>query len=105
MGPTSSYSVEEVRALVEGYCKLREAVTASPRRLWLLTRVLDLVRACRSAPLTPDQREALGLCGVLGLTRREAAAFLGVDKKTVDRRWENGTLALTTWLNGGEANQ
>lgn len=102
MGPTSSYSVEEVRALLEGYLQLREAVTASPRRLWLLTRMLDLDLAFQSVLLTPDQRETLGICGLLRMTRREAADFLGIDRQTVDRRYAKGLLALTTWLNGGE---
>lgn len=101
MGSRADYGVEEVRAFVQGYMQLREAVTATPRRSWLLVRYVDLANAIRKAPLSPDQREAIGLCGLLGLTRDEAGRLIGVNEKTMDRRWLNATYTLTHWLNGG----
>lgn len=99
MAPRSSYHREEVQALVEGYCNVKELASVSPRRLWLLVRVADLDRALPR--LQPVLRQALYLCGIVGLTRHEAGALLGVNEKTMDRRYSTGVDELTTRLNGG----
>jgi hypothetical protein len=101
MGSRSNYHAKEVRALVEGYAQLREAVTASPRRLWLLVRTLDLVRAFTHAPLTAEQRRTLFWCGIYGLTQREQGALEGVSQPAISVRYDSAIAVLTTWLNGG----
>lgn len=98
MGSGHNYAVEEIKALIEGYRPLREAVSASPRRLWLLVRLIDLDEAIDTVPLLT--RQALVLCGVHGFTRQEAATLVGVNEKTMDRRYSAGLSAMAEWLNG-----
>lgn len=95
---SSNYAIEETQALIENYQRLREAVTASPRRLWLLVRLMDLDAALDRVPFA--NWIALELCGVQGFTRQQAGALLGLNEKTLDRRYRAGLLAMTEHLNG-----
>ena len=50
--------------------------------------------------LPEDEREVVGLLFYQGLSQAEAAAVLGVAKRTVQRRWQAALLKLHRVLKG-----
>lgn len=88
------YSVEEVRALVEGYEELRPV----RHKLWILVRLADLDTALWHMP--PKEYQAVLLCGLLGMSYRAAGDALGVSHETMYTRTERGLVWLTAYLNG-----
>lgn len=56
----------------------------------VLTKVLDTLMA----EITPEEREAINLVYITGLSLRKAAGKLGVDHKTVAARCKRGIAAM-----------
>jgi len=56
----------------------------------VLTKVLDTLMA----EITPEEREAINLVYITGLSLRKAAVRIGVDHKTVSARCKRGVAAM-----------
>jgi RNA polymerase sigma factor (sigma-70 family) len=69
--------------------------THEPSRLAAWTELHE-----RIAALSDCDREAFDLLWYQGLTQTDAAAVLGVDKRTVQRRWQTARLRLFEGLSG-----
>lgn len=94
---TSNYSLEEVTVLVEEYAELRD----KRHKTSILIRLVDIQRAFRR--LSKPYREAVLLCGMVGLTTRTAGVLAGVSKDTMNRRYHRGLREIVTILNGGKS--
>lgn len=97
----SRYRPDEIKALIEGYAELREAKDTTPRGLRFLVTLADLDRAVKRMP--PREYQAVLLHGLLGHTVRAAEVLLGVQRSTLDDRYQAGIAWLTNYLNGTEA--
>lgn len=91
-----NYNEDEVRVLIEDYEEL-DALRAT--RSFILVRLMDIDRALKVLP--PKEREALLLCGQIGLTMRTAGAILGVSAQTMSNRYNHGLGNMARFLNGG----
>lgn len=89
-----SYTIEEVRVLVEEYEAFRELKHKS----WILVRLLDLEASVRRLPAT--LRAPLVLHGMLGLPLRAVAEELNASKSTVARRYLNAIERLVEEMSG-----
>lgn len=97
--PSGRYRDTEVRAMVENYQVLLEDRGTHGAGLRALVRVADLKRTWRK--LSPTEREVLLVCGVLGLSSRDAAPHFEKSYSWVQRNY-NVALENLTWLmNGG----
>jgi DNA-directed RNA polymerase specialized sigma24 family protein len=90
----NNYAEEEVRVLVEEYPEL----THLRSRQWIGVRLMDLDKVL--AQLPPVYKEAVILCGIVGLTVRSAGVILGVSKDTVHRRYLRGLDEVVKRMNG-----
>ena len=89
------YSDDEVEALVEGYDELR----GKRHRVFILVRLLDLELALRRLSL--PHRQAVLLCGMVGLTTRSAGKLVGVSATTMHKRYRRGLREIVNILNTG----
>lgn len=89
------YSEEEILVLVNDYDELSYLRSKS----WVQVRLMDIDRAFKA--LRPKEREAVLLCGMVGLTVRSAGKLVGVDFTTMFRRYVRGLDYLARYLNGG----
>ena len=90
-----SYSVDELEAVAEGYEELRE----HENKAWIHVRLIDMWRAYYM--LSPEQRAAFLLVGILGYSTRQAAPSLKVSHTTVAKRYSAALGSVQLFLNGG----
>lgn len=88
------YSDNEVRVLVEEY----EELSGLRSKAWVQVRLLDIEQAYKHLP--PAEKEAVLLCGFLGLTVRTAGNLLFTPKSVMFRRYMRGLDYLARYLNG-----
>jgi len=93
---THNYSYEEVVVLVEEYESLNALRATRPG---IQIRLMDI--DITLSKLSKVYREAVYLCGVVGLTARTAGKLLGVGKDTMRARYVKGMDALYEIINGG----
>ena len=89
------YSEEEVEAIVEGYSELTELRFKS----FIQVRLLDLERVLRR--LSVPYRQAILLCGMVGLTTRSAGKLVGVSAVTMNKRYKRALQEILRQLNTG----
>ena len=89
------YSPEEIETLVEEYEELNDLRSKS----WIQVRLIDLDRAFVRLPRV--YKEAILLCGFVGLTTRSAGKVLGISHEAVRKRYIRGLDNLARLLNGG----
>lgn len=89
------YSEEEVEAVVEGYSEL-DSVRYKP---FIQVRLLDLERVLPRLSL--PYRQAILLCGMVGLTTRTAGRLVGVSAKTMHKRYRRALREILRQLNTG----
>lgn len=92
------YSEEEIEALLEGYPEL----VYQKHRPAILVRLADLERALARLGRNQrerDERKALVLTRVIGLTNEDAAALLQVSRTAVNKRARAGLERLYSLLN------
>lgn len=89
------YTEDELTALAEGREELREL----KKKSWVHVRLIDMQQAYDQLPY--EQREAVLLCGYLGLSSRVASPIAGVSHATVAKRYASGLKAMAAILNGG----
>lgn len=92
--PQSSYTVDEVEAIVDLYYEAKPVAT----RLSTLVRLWDVERAIHALP--PKERESLFLIGLVGFDSRTVGTALGVDYTTAWRRYRRGLEYIVNYLNG-----
>lgn len=68
----------------------------------LYAHLADIRRAWRKAEVPQVQRQVLVLRYGLDMPVQEIAALLGVSRKTVSRRDDDGIGRVAAWLNGDE---
>ena len=78
--------LEEVRSQAQQQHLAVWAVRADAQHLPLATGCCDRLMANHMLYHVPDQRAALVLCGIEGLTNREASAVLGISEGAVEQR-------------------
>ena len=89
------YSEEEVEAVVEGYLELNEIRHKS----FIQVRLLDLERVLPRLSL--PYRQAILLCGMVGLTTRTAGRLLGVSNVAMHKRYKRALREILRQLNTG----
>jgi DNA-directed RNA polymerase specialized sigma24 family protein len=89
------YSDEEIKVLVEEYQELNGLRSKSFFRV----RLMDIDDAITHLRL--KERQAIFLCGIVGLTERTAGALLGVSHVAMHKRYRSGLVSLARYLNGG----
>ncbi len=97
--PSGRYREAEVRYLIENYPSMLEAREVSGRGLMVLVKVADLKRGWRN--LRYDDKRALLLMGVAGLTSREAGEVMQKAHTWVQKRYRLALEELTWQMNGG----
>jgi DNA-directed RNA polymerase specialized sigma24 family protein len=91
-----TYSLEEVEAILDGWEELQEL----RHKAWIHVRVMDVERTVRRLPRV--YREAILLCGMIGLTTRTAGKLVGVSHTAMRKRYMRGLDVLVIKLNGGK---
>ena len=91
-----NYSLDEVVVLVEEYESLN-ALRAQRRGIQIRLMDIDLALS----KLSRAYREAVLLCGVVGLTTRTAGRLVGVSHETMRARYIKGLDALYLIINAG----
>lgn len=81
--------------MIEDYEELRDL----RHKAWLHVRLIDIERVLPKLPRV--YREAILLCGMVGLTTRTAGHLLGVSHTAIRKRYIKGLSALVIKLNGG----
>lgn len=94
--PRFNYSYEEVVVLIEEYETLNGLRATRPG---IHIRLLDIDTALRK--LSKPYREAVFLCGIVGLTARTAGKLLGKKKSQMRARYIKGMDALYELINTG----
>jgi DNA-directed RNA polymerase specialized sigma24 family protein len=89
------YSREEVESILEGWEELREL----RHKAWIHVRMMDVDRILWSLPRV--YKEAILLCGLVGLTTRTAGKLAGVSHTAMRKRYIRGVERLVIRLNGG----
>lgn len=95
-----NYRKSEVTGLVTRYVELLEKQgTHTDGALAVLCRLADLRAAV--VHLSPKQREAILLTGILGWTNTTTAEALGIDESSVRERFNHAVERLTEIMNRG----
>lgn len=94
----TTYSIEEVRALVEEYPIVQEYADTSRRGVRWMAYHVDIQKAYRS--LSKPQREAILLHGFYGYGLETSAKLVGVSLTPMYRRYMRGLEAMVNYLNG-----
>ena len=95
----SNYRASEVRHLIEDYEELRELRDVRPGYpLRTLLSLVDIDKALMTLNL--KERQAVLLCGQVGLTTRTAGVLVGASAMAMSRRYRSGLENLATYLNG-----
>lgn len=93
-----NYSNREIKWLVEDNEELQEIKgTDSDGRVLLLVKLADLDRGMSKLPRV--YKEAVYLCGMLGISTRSAGSLLGVSAVTMNKRYKRGLESLSRYLN------
>src|SRR4051812_47208345 len=92
-----SYSMQEVRALVEGYQELREVKGTFRWPLSLLCQLVDLERALSTLPTW--EYSVVLLHGLMRLEHAEQ--HLACDRSAMYERYRVAIENMTNYLNGG----
>ena len=95
----SSYSLEEVRRIVEQYVELRARADTHAAGLRTLTLLIDLDRALPQLPLT--LRAVVVMHGLAGIDMETVADVLQVSRKTISKRYHEALELLHFNMNGG----
>ena len=94
-----NYSNREIKWLIEEWEELHGKKGTDGGRLLLLLKMADISRCMRR--LSRKEREAVLLCGVLGISTRSAAILVGVSSpQTMNNRYRHGLASLARHLNG-----
>jgi DNA-directed RNA polymerase specialized sigma24 family protein len=93
-----NYSRPEVEALLEEYVALRDLDRLHGAGLTIRCWKIDLDRAFKY--LTPNQRNALFVVGIMGVPKAAASELLGCATRTVYSRYNMGLTRLVTIMNG-----
>lgn len=81
--------------LIEEY----EELDALRSRSFFHVRLMDIDRALNM--LRTKEKQAVLLCGIVGLTERTAGVLIGVNQSTMHRRYQSGLASLARYLNSG----
>lgn len=93
-----NYSNREIKWLVEDNEELQEIKgTDSEGRVLLLVKLADL--DIGMSRMSRVDREAVLLCGMLGISTRSAGKLVGASKDTMNRRYKRGLESLSRYLN------
>jgi DNA-directed RNA polymerase specialized sigma24 family protein len=95
----SSYSLEDVRRIVESYAELRARADTNARGLRTLVLLIDLERAMTWLP--NRLRGVVLLHGLLGLDQETTANALQTSQRAISRRYAEGLEHLHFHMNGG----
>lgn len=95
----ANYTEAEIRALIEHYEIMREAVDTHPRKLgWLALRA-DLDAVLARLPL--KYWEVVLLHGLIGFDQNATAQLLQISQSAVSKRFRKGVEELHYYINGG----
>lgn len=95
----TSWSAEQVEALVEDYQQLAELADTSPRGMRWLILLIDLNVVLEQ--LTPREWEVVLLHGLLGIPARETAQELAISHTAVVKRYRQALEYIHWQMNGG----
>lgn len=88
------YSPEEILVLVSDYEELVEL----RHKAWIHVRLMDVMQAFGALP--PAEKEAVLICGFVGLPVRAAERLTHTPYPTIWRRYQRGLGYLADYLNG-----
>ena len=97
--PRHYYGLARSRCAITPAARLRPPTAVPTRPRW----TSGANSTSRVAQLSDEDREIIGLIHYQGLAQAEAAHLLGVNLRTVERRWQHARLRLHALVTGRNA--
>ena len=96
-----SYTRKEIQWALKAYLRERERLISFTPGTLMHARLMDIYKAINIAAIGRDEYVALLICGIYGLTIREAAVALKISPGMVHKLYMQGLHKMLLFLNGG----